>query len=384
MSLATFIQEHHQELIEEWVAFARSLLPAAKEMSERDLRDHAEALLTAVARDMELPESRKQRAEKSQGMAPSSKLGRVGQTHAALRLDSGFRLAQVVAEYRALRASVLRLWEDAHGQKQDDVTRFNEALDEALTESAVRYAELINQTKEQFLAVLAHDLRNPLGAIITGAAFLMASESVDDKAARIAARIRGSAERMSRMVNDLLDLARTRLGSSLPIRPLRTDLGVVCRQVIAELEAIHPDCRVKLESEGDLTGEWDGDRLTQVVSNLVANAVQYGCESGPVWVATRDDGDQVVLSVNNKGPLITEDMQATLFEPMVRHATSCRDKNPSGLGLGLFIVREVLKAHGGTICVTSNAEEGTTFTVRLPRHTGATETQHTDWASPHA
>lgn len=172
---------------------------------------------------------------------------------------------------------------------------------------------------------------------------------------------------MNRIVGDLLDLTRTRLGSGIPIVPKPMDLIPVCRQVVAELEGIHPDCQLHFESKGDLRGEWDSDRLTQAISNLVANAMQYGCADGPVSVVAQAHGDEVVLRVRNQGEPISEGAMKKIFDPMVRQPTQKGDQHPTGLGLGIYIAREVVTAHGGTIAVTSTRKEGTTFTVQIPR-----------------
>jgi signal transduction histidine kinase len=364
--LTDFIHQHRKKIIEEWVGFARTLRPWSDGLDERALADHAEELLDAIVTDMESSQSSSQKSEKSKGHAAPGGLTKVGHKHASDRLESGFGLDQLVSEYRALRASVVRLWAEAHGDKQGELTRFNEAIDETLAESAARYSELMNRTREQFLAILGHDLRNPLGAITMGATLLAKSESIDDKHARIAMRMLDSAGRMSRMINSLLDLARTRLGGSIPIAPEPMNLTLVCQQVIAELEVIHPDRQLLLESKGDLSGEWDSDRLTQVISNLVANALQYG--EGAVRLVAQEHGDDVVLQTHNQGTPIPEGALKNIFEPMVRQPAQHGDKNATGLGLGLYIAQEVVTAHGGTIRVTSTAKEGTTFTVQLPRH----------------
>lgn len=341
-------------------------------MSERALRDHAGELLTAVVSDMLTPQSRQAQSEKSQGLAAPGALTLVGQKHAAQRLATGFNLDQLVSEYRALRASILRLWAEANGEKQSELNRFNEAIDESLTEATLRYSEMLDHTREQFLAILGHDLRNPLGAILMGSTMLARSERLDDKQARIAARIVNSANRMSRMVSDLLDLTRTRLGHGIPITPRTMDLAPVCEQVIAELEAVYPNCQLRFAPSGDLVGEWDSDRLTQLISNLVANALQHGCDPGRVSVVAEGEADAVVLRVNNAGPVIPADTLKLIFEPMVRQPSPDGDRNATGLGLGLYIAREVVLSHRGTIGVSSSAEAGTTFAVRLPRHPPST------------
>ena len=367
LPLSEFIQAHRKKIIEEWVTFARTLQPWAKGLSKKALQDHAEELLDAVVSDMKSSQTGRQQSQKSKGRKVEGALTRVGKKHAIDRLEGGLKLDQLVSEYRALRASVLRLWEETESDQKGEVTRFNEAIDETLAESTQWYSEKMAQTREQFLAILGHELRNPLASIIVGATLLTKSESIDVKEVGVATRLLNSAGRMNRIVGDLLDLTRTRLGSGIPITPKPMDLTPVCQQVVAELEGIHPDCELQFESKGDLQGEWDSDRLSQVVSNLVANAMQYGCEDGPVRVMAEAHGEEVVLRVRNEGPPISEGATKKIFDPMVRQPSQNGDKHPTGLGLGLFIAREVVTAHGGTIAVASTRKEGTTFTVQLPR-----------------
>lgn len=373
-SLSDFIETHHAEIVAEWVAFARTLLPWSEGMTEEDLRDHAEELLTVVVRDMKSPQSEAESASKSRGLDPGGALGRVGKKHAVERLETGLKLDQLVSEYRALRSSVLRLWERSNDEA-GEMTRFNEAIDETLAESAVWYTERMNHTREQFLAILGHDLRNPVGAIIAGATALSKSAAVDDKGARVAARILTSSRRIDRMVGDLLDLARTRLGATLPISPAAMDLTDACEQMIAELEAIHPGSRILLESTGDLGGVWDGDRLRQVISNLVANAVQHGRKDGTVHVRAVGHANAVELEVQNDGRPIPKPALKAIFDPLTREPSNGGVGNLSGLGLGLFIAREIVSAHGGTLVVTSTERDGTTFTARLPRNPSVKTTQ---------
>jgi signal transduction histidine kinase len=295
----------------------------------------------------------------------------VGKTHAALRIQDGFRLIQLVAEYRALRASVLRLFERAGGTDMRQVTRFNEAIDEALVEATKRYMLVMDRTRDQFLAILGHDLRNPLGAILMSTGLLTSARGTEDRTVKIAARILSSAGRMRRMVNDLLDLTRTRLGSGIPIAPRPMDLDELCREVLAELEAFHPNRRFDFHSEGDLRGVWDSDRLAQVLSNLVGNALQHGERNQPIKIVAREDAEEVVIEVHNEGRAIPRALLSNIFEPMVRDAGRAEDQASRSLGLGLHITREIVMAHGGTVMVTSTGSAGTTFSVRLPRRSAA-------------
>lgn len=154
--------------------------------------------------------------------------------------------------------------------------------------------------RDQFIGILSHDFRSPLSAISAGAALLAASANDDQRQARVAARILHSAQRMERMIGDLLDLTRTRLGGAIPLKRARMDLRQLCEEVLLEVRAAHPEAVVHFSANGDLTGEWDSDRLAQVVSNLVGNAIQHG-DRGAITLDARDAAESVALSVHNEG-----------------------------------------------------------------------------------
>lgn len=231
-----------------------------------------------------------------------------------------------------------------------------------------RLAERARTTEfqERFVAILGHDLRNPLSSLSMGLALLKRSPPSAYPATL--ARMTASAGRMQRMVDQLLDLARARLGGGLSVEPTPVDLRAVVRHVTDELVAAHPDSAVVLDARGDLAGNWDPDRLAQVVSNLVGNAIDHGSSAAPVHVELRSGGSHVLLSVHNAGPEIPEKVQTTLFEPFRRGDREATTSRTSGLGLGLYITREIVLAHGGSIEVTSHTGQGTTFAVTLPRH----------------
>jgi len=221
-------------------------------------------------------------------------------------------------------------------------------------------ADALLQRKDTNIGILAHDLRNPLAAIVTGAHMLALLPDSSDKTRRIAERVRRSADRMTAMIRDILDYTRGRLGGGIPLKRQPTDLGALSQQVIDEIRAGHPAARIEVEMAGKLTGQWDPARIEQALSNLIANAVQHG---GPDvrFVAAEEEPDSVVVTVRNGGRPIPEVLLPTLFDAFKKG-----DDNPTGLGLGLFITREIVQAHQGSIAVTSSAE-GTVFTFRLPR-----------------
>jgi two-component system sensor histidine kinase/response regulator len=223
-------------------------------------------------------------------------------------------------------------------------------------------SEEAQRTKDLFLGAVGHDLRNPLNAIIL-ASQLMSRERDCENAQHpaLAKRIERASQRMQHMIDDILDLTRRQFAGGIPLSPQETNAGDVCRAVVDEHRLAHRDRMVQLDVTGDVRGHWDQDRLGRVLSNLVGNAIEHG-EHGPVHVRVTDQGDRVVLAVHNAGPPIEPTMLSALFEPF-RGADSS-----SGLGLGLFIVREIVQAHHGSVDVSSNSADGTTFTVTLPKH----------------
>jgi signal transduction histidine kinase len=218
--------------------------------------------------------------------------------------------------------------------------------------------------KDMNIGVLAHDLKNPLAAIMGSADLLEHLAEAPDRARRIGARINRSARRMSAMIRDILDYTRGQLGGGIPLKRQPTDLAVLSQLVVDEIRAGYPAVRIEFEAAGKLTGEWDPARIEQALSNLIANAVQHGGEDVKL-VASGEDRDQVVVTVRNGGQPIPGEHLATLFDAFKKG-----DGGPAGLGLGLFIVREIVQAHEGSVAVSSSAE-GTEFSLRLPRTAAA-------------
>jgi signal transduction histidine kinase len=365
MPLSGFIREHSERIIDDFEAFARTLMPAGENMVRRELRDHAKEMLAALVLDMEASQSVAEQSRKSMGHGTAHALASSGQQHADARIRHGFTHAEVLAEFRALRASVLRLYEQSGATDLAGVRRFNEAIDEALTESMTRYTASTDRYRDQFVGILGHDLRNPLNAIAAGATLLMMTADSDQRSANVASRILRSAHRMGRLIDDLLDLTVTRLGGSIPLTRKPIDLEALCQEVVLEAQAAHAGASVTFASSGDLTGEWDHDRLAQVLSNLLGNAIQHG-DGGRVALEAQGSGSDVVVTVHNRGVPIPLESQEAIFEPLVRRSRGATG-DANGIGLGLFIARTIVASHEGQISVTSSETGGTTMTVRLPR-----------------
>lgn len=375
MRLAAFISANIEPIIAEWEAFAHSLTPGAK-MTRLALRDAAEAILLATMQDMRVTQSHTQQASKSKGhggagSTESDRLDKASTTHGLERVGSGFDIMEVVSEYRALRASVLRLWRKSLPQADvhdvEDVTRFNESMDQSLAKAVGSHTERVEQSRRMFLAILGHDLRNPLSVIRMAAGFV--SRKIENpQCVEAMSQIETSTLVIARLIEDLIDFASTGMGGAMPLTRGPVDLERLCREVFDSFRSTHPQRTLRFHSRGNLAGDWDATRLRQLVSNLVGNALQHGSTNGPVDLAVTSEGSTVSLSVHNEGTPIPPDALGTIFNPLMHYVTreSADRRVPGSIGLGLYIVREIAVAHGGTVRVVSTPE-GTTFTVWLPK-----------------
>jgi signal transduction histidine kinase len=376
MRLAEFILRNVELILTEWETFARSVPPGAT-MDRLALRDHAEDILRATALDMQSAQTAAEQSDKSRGRGrageASVRLNGASDVHAVGRVHSGFDLLAVVAEYRALRASVVRLWRestpDANPTDLDDLTRFHESIDQSLAKAVRSYTQRVDRSRQMFLAILGHDLRNPLNSMMMSAEALSQTGHLDTESAEMASQISASAAAMGRMIADLLDFTGAGLGAAMPLSPSAMDLGSLCREVVEEMRAAYPARTVRCQARGEVCGEWDATRLRQVVSNLLGNAIQHGASDGPVDLSLGVEGPDAVLSVHNGGAPIPPDALPTIFDPLVRGSSPelQRQRRPGSIGLGLYIAREVVTGHGGVIDVKSSEGAGTVFTVRLPR-----------------
>ena len=258
------------------------------------------------------------------------------------------------------RQSAVR-WEAAARALQNEIALRREA------EESARLGARRASFGDQLIGIVSHDLRNPLNTIALTAAVMARRGALAAQDAQLVQRIQNAAQKAGDLIRDLLDFTQARLGRRIPVQLRRTNLHEVLQSVVAELDAAHPD-RVACQLEAEEPwGELDPARLAQVVENLVLNALKYGVPGGTVRIATASDAASLMLQVHNDGRPIPPEKIPVLFEPLQRGADESQSNPDRSIGMGLYIVKHLVDAHGGTLSVESTAAQGTTFSVRLPR-----------------
>ena len=364
-TLSRFIREHAGVILDEWDSYAHSL---ALGLGPTSLRNDAARLLNFIANDLETAQSVAEQRAKSQGrgtaLHPDST---VSSEHGVHRYREGFDVNQVLSEYRALRATVTRMWVEHEGATaphvQPELVRFNESIDQLVAESVASFTREVDASRQLFLGTLGHDLRSPLSAIhATGAAWLRDPSPRDVDRAR-AERVVRAAERMRAMISDLLDFTRTQRGSLLPVTPEPCNAGKVFQDVVDEIQSA-TQVDIKVTAMGELDGHWDCSRLGQLASNLVSNAVTHGSRVEPIRVALVGHQGYIEINLFNSGGTLGEADRRSVFEPLMRGA---RVQTASqGLGLGLYICKQIVQAHHGSIELHS-LHGGTEVRVKLPK-----------------
>jgi signal transduction histidine kinase len=371
MRLAEFIEQHAEEILAAAEEFAGQQLPAGDHLDAEALRDHMPMILHAIVIDLRSPQTGEEEVRKSHGHAAliAGAPATAAQIHALLRAKSGFQIEQMVSEYRALRASVLRLWASVRVTLDADViadlVRFNEAIDQAVAESVAHFAAEADRWRHVFLAVLGHDLRGPLNAVLLTAQLLerLGGEGpVSDHTARL---IR-SGKRMQELLDNLLDYSRSSLGYGIVIERVDSNLADACHEEVDLLRAAFPGYQIQFDVEGATHGLYDASRIREALSNLVSNATRYAANK-LVRVTLHGTGSAVRLSVENAGASLPQSDLRALFEPLRRGREDSEIETASrtNLGLGLFIVQQIAKAHGGGLDAVS-VDSNTTFTMTFP------------------
>ena len=370
--LPNFIRTNTAAIVSEWEAFARTLIPWSEGMTPHALRDHIHQILAFIEADMASYQTPVEQTRKSHGQKKQTEPVTAAQTHAAVRFAGGFDIGQMASEYRALRASVLKLWTKTgpafDAEDIADMIRFNESIDQELAESVKFYTDSVANSRELVVAMLSHDLRSPLQGIALATELSLHMGQPNERQTMLSKKVLESTHRMGALINDLLDVTRARFGAGLPVVRAMMNMGTVAEQIVDEVRVVHPRRTIELSVSGFLVGEWDKARVGQVFSNLLNNAMQYGSYSAPVRVGLNGDSKAVTVTVGNDGVPIPPDKIKMIFDPLKRVVAE-NDVAPSAgnLGLGLYITKEVVVAHGGTIEVASSEMEGTIFTARFPR-----------------
>jgi signal transduction histidine kinase len=376
MRFSEFIVANQRAILDEWVTHARTLVPWANAMSVEQLEDHGRQLILAIAEDMGVAQTEELRAFKSKYRAEQPEPPHTAAAeHGRTRQASGFDPMQMHGEFRALRASILRLWArselaDTGPVGAEETARFNEAVDQALAESVERYSAEVAKSRDLFLAVLGHDIRGPLGAIGVAGELLARGNLAESTQIQLSSRVLRACAVINHLTTDLLEYSRSRLGSGIPVEASACDLGALCADALDAMRATHPHREFVARLSGDLHSQCDKHRISQVLWNLLDNAVHHSDPVTPVTLEAAGQPDSVVIRVTSFGEPISPNSLHSIFEPMVRAVQGPygpASQAGSSLGLGLFIVREVVRGHGGTVKVASSREQGTVFTVELPK-----------------
>lgn len=375
--LSDFIVSEIESILQEWETFARTLKPAAEDMSSKELRNHAANLLKIIAKDIRTTQTSEEQIEKSHGDETGE---RNDAGHGRARLESNFTIEQLVSEYRALRSSVLRLWTKSTLLNSetdiDDMVRFNEAIDQLLAASVFSFAQAKREAEEaekvgrsNFLAMLGHELRNPLSPISSAATVLKktaAGNPVIDKVSGILAR---QVSHMASLVDDLLDVSRVTRGMievRLEVVDIREVIDYAVEQVLPHITNRHQRLSVLLPPIPVIV-QADKTRAIQIFTNLLTNAAKYTPEGGHVHLKMTLSQADVTISVEDNGAGMAPEFIPQAFN-LFAQAARTPDRSQGGLGLGLALVKSLVELHGGQVgCSSEGLGRGSQFTVRLPR-----------------
>lgn len=373
MKFTHFIKQHKKEITDEWVDFAKENISGVNKLSPEEVRDHIHQMLDRIVESMETSETDSEQEEKSKGNRDmGSDESDAANQHGEQRADVGFDIMELSSEFRALRASVLRLWEaNSKDEKLEtdfqDMIRFNEVIDELWMISVKRFDRKVDESKNWFMGILGHDLRNPLAAISGVQSILKLSPNLSEKEKSLIGRSDSSVKRMKELINNLLELTNLRLGSGMTIKKSPVDLSKQSEKIVQELQLSYPDANLILESPGPIQGEWDIIRLDQLMTNLITNAIRYGKPGGPITVGVSAEGKDAFFDVHNEGSPVPERIKDMISSGMFTKINGDPTQKDS-YGLGLYIVKAIVDGHKGKLKVESNEETGTTFKVILPRH----------------
>lgn len=363
MRLANFLNQHTERVLTDAVTFARKI-PILQGCSNETLQDHFFEILQTISTDLGESQSRTESITKSMSHAELPSVASAATVHGKIRADSGLTSSQVVAEYRALRSSVLRLWSDAAiagPENASDIFRFNEAVDQAIFESVLAHEVVVEESRQIFLSVLGHDLRGPLNSIALTTAAIQMSAPVALKPHVL--MLERCAKRMTALLDSLLEYNRAALGVGMLVEKKGGNLAKSLGDELDILQAAYPQLNLTLEESGNTAGMFDETKVREAFTNIVNNAVRYSIDRTAPVIHVYSYENSIQFSVENAG-FISRDVGGIIYEPMRRGRTDASDN--TNLGLGLFITRQIARAHGGTVGFSS--ENGIVkFIFQIPK-----------------
>jgi signal transduction histidine kinase len=374
--VASMVANEKESIILQWVSRLRNdpRIPQARDLDETDLRNNIPAIIdeltASLAQSAKMSPTKGANAQQIGG-------GEGARGHAHHRLEQRYTLAEELREMAHLRMVFVEMCTRAGLVLEGHESQLVHAVfDETMITAAVEMDKSIQAdlhrdiaTRELFSAILGHDLRTPLTGIMLTSSKLLRRAQIPEDLRKDYQRVASNAERMKRLIDDLLDLARARAhGNSIPIARQPADLHAICEQIIDEVRLVSPQSTISFQSPDTVPGEWDPDRLGQLIQNLLRNAIDYSPPHSPVQIELREQAQAVEIVVHNLGPPIRPELLSTIFDPFSQGEPGKQlAPHSKGIGLGLFIAKLIAESHGGSIHVTSEQDAGTTFVVSLPR-----------------
>ncbi len=351
-STSTRLRESVPAILSQWEKWVRVEVEAARDLHPTDLKNSLPKVLENLAAALEFPH---------EGKMPEIK---VAKEHGRERSSfPQYTLEQIIAEYRILRRAIFEvLGQDFTSQERDTII---EAIEIGISESASEFTRQQFKFREQFVAMLAHDLRNPLSAAKTSAQLILRMADKKESVQAIAGRIINTIDRTDNLIKDLLDSNLVQMGRKIPLDIQEVNLTEIVKTTLDEVTSIFGD-RFILKSDNFIPGFWDPKILQRAFGNILTNAIKYGDQKSSVVLTTSQQASQVEVSIHNEGPPISAEEQKGLFENFYR--TSGTKESPTiGWGVGLYLVKGAMIAHGGHVRVKSNENSGTTFILNFPR-----------------
>lgn len=346
---------NRERIIARWQERVRATVGAAVELDEPVLTDVMPVILRQLAETL-APDHPRRTATEGTSVAEEHGGERVRLTR--------YRIEDLVAEYKLLREAVLEVLQEEGPLATRERATIHASIDEAIVKSCSAYSLVQAGQREQFFAILAHDIRSPLGAARASAQMIV-RKPVSEHVTRWAVRTVDAIDRVDRMLQDLLDAMRVEAGAALPLELQAGDFVQAVRESIEQLQMQYGERFVLAAPTGPASGWFSRDGIRRAVENLASNAVKYGAPGRPVTISVRELHGRVLLRVHNEGAPIPPDEQETLFRAFQR-SRGALASGRRGWGLGLAQVRGVAEAHGGSITVDSSPELGTTFTIDVP------------------